>query len=253
MEKANFPENLLIYINQPYLTIQKSIKMYYCDYYILGQIIEAMDPPNDIKKYQLKGKEVKYLRPRCNRKTGEFLGVYETIGFVVVRGDPFEVFLNYGYDKDMSKILYSTFRNKIPNCFCGTMFNCHKNLIESNEIGADMSKMLFYLPSITDRSEKINQNFKSVSISQFDINQQQLHDIWADNTTFRPDKLDFVDLETEKMKGVVVKALDHIAGVSNSNLVRNADRLLFRKNTTSEVKWVDGVKRVIPEKYKVSY
>ena len=37
------------------------------------------------------------------------------------------------------------------------------------------------------------------------------------------------------MKGAVVKALEHIASVSNSNLVRNADRLLCRKNTTAEV------------------
>ena len=40
MEKVNFPENSLIYVNQAYLTIQKSKKIYYRDYYILGQIIE---------------------------------------------------------------------------------------------------------------------------------------------------------------------------------------------------------------------
>ena len=70
---------------------------------------------------------------------------------------------------------------------------------------------------------------------------------------FRPEKLDFADLEWEKMKAAVMKALEHIAGVYNSNLVRDADGLLCRKNSTAEVEWVDGVKRVIPEKYKISY
>ena len=86
------------------------------------------------------------------------------------------------------------------------MFNCHKILVDSGEVGSDMSKMFFYLPSITGRSEEINQYLKNVSISPFDISQQQL-DIWANNTTFRPDKLDAVDLETDKMKKTVVKAL----------------------------------------------
>ena len=55
------------------------------------------------------------------------------------------------------------------------------------------------------------------------------------------------------MKAAVVKALERITGVSNSNLVRNADGLLFWKKSTAEVKWVADVKRGIPEKYKISY
>ena len=178
--------------------------------------------------------------------------MYETIGFLVVRGDPFEDFLNYRYDEEKSKVLYLTFRKKIPNSFSGTMFNRHKILAESGEIDKEMSEMFFYLPYITDRSEEINQYSENVSISHFDINQQQL-DIWAGNTPLRPEKLDFAELKSEKMKAAVVKALERITGVSNSNLVRNTDRLLCRKKSTAEVKWVADVKRGIPEKYKISY
>ena len=67
------------------------------------------------------------------------------------------------------------------------MFNRHKILVESGKVGAEMSKMFFYLPSITDRSVEINQFLKIFSISPFDISQQQ-QDIWADNTSFRPNK-----------------------------------------------------------------
>ena len=43
---------------------------------------------------------------------GNFLGLYETIGFLILCGDPFEVFLNYGYDLEKSKVSYSAFRKK---------------------------------------------------------------------------------------------------------------------------------------------
>ena len=36
MEKVNFPENILFYLNQSYLTVKKNKKNFYCDYFILG-------------------------------------------------------------------------------------------------------------------------------------------------------------------------------------------------------------------------
>ena len=38
MEKVNFPENTLLYINQAFLTVQKSKNIFYCDYYVLGVV-----------------------------------------------------------------------------------------------------------------------------------------------------------------------------------------------------------------------
>ena len=46
------------------------------------------------------------IRPCYDSETGHFKGLYETIGYVVVRGSPEEVFFNYGYDCEKSKILY---------------------------------------------------------------------------------------------------------------------------------------------------
>ena len=128
------------------------------------------------------------------------------------------------------------------------MFNRHKLLVESGEMNIKTSKLFFYLPSITDRSEEINQYLKNVSISPFDLTQKQL-DIWT-GSTFMPNKLEMSDLETPKRKQqAVVKALEYIACVSNTNLALNADGLLCRKNSA----WVDGVKRMIPEECKISY
>ena len=41
--------------------------------------------------------------------------------------------------------------------------------LESSELNTDFSKVYFFLPSITDRSEKINQYMKYVNIHPFDI------------------------------------------------------------------------------------
>ena len=96
MKKNNYPENSIIYINQGYLTIKNSKKMYYGDHFIIGQIIEAINPPENIAKYVCKDREVKYYRPRYDGNTSQFLGLYETIAYLVVSGDDDEHFLNYG-------------------------------------------------------------------------------------------------------------------------------------------------------------
>ena len=135
MEKVNFPENTLLYVNQSYLTVQKNKTIYYCDYYIIGQIVGASNPPQNIDSYELQDREVKMVRPKYNSETGEFLGLYETVGLLVVRGDAEEIFLNYGFDKEKSKVLYSHYRRKIPNAFCGTMFNRHITNLPKRGVG----------------------------------------------------------------------------------------------------------------------
>ena len=48
MEKVNYRENTKLYLNQAYLTVKKNKKIFHCDFYILGQIAEACNPPEDI-------------------------------------------------------------------------------------------------------------------------------------------------------------------------------------------------------------
>ena len=49
------------------------------NFYILGQIIEASNPPENIHTYVSKEKEVKMIRLKYNSSTGEFLGLHETV------------------------------------------------------------------------------------------------------------------------------------------------------------------------------
>ena len=93
--------------------------MYYADYYILGQIIEALNTHEDISSNVFKEREAKMVRPKYEPTTGRFLGLYKTVSLTVVRGDDDEHFLNYGYDENKSKRLYSFYKRRIANSFGG--------------------------------------------------------------------------------------------------------------------------------------
>ena len=61
MEKFNFPENTLIYINQTYLRVQRVEKIIYVDHFILGQIISAAKVPIDLDTNECASDEVKTM------------------------------------------------------------------------------------------------------------------------------------------------------------------------------------------------
>ena len=251
MKKVNFPENALFYLNQSYLTVKKNKKIYYCDFFIVGQIVEASNPPEDMSTYVLKESEVKMVRPKYNPETGEFLGLYETVGFMVVRGSPEEVFFNYGYHKEKSRVLHAHYRRRIPNSFSGTVFNRHRVMIESGEADAEFSNIYFFLPFITDRNEEINK-YLNVSISPTDVSQEHLNN-WA-GVEFNPSKLDLFANDKALMSAAVAKCLRYIKNISISNVVRNADGLLSRKEVKVPVDWIgESKKRITPGHFKVAY
>ena len=71
MEKVNFPENTLFYVNQSYPTVKK--KIFYSEYFVIGQVVESPNPPQDVSSCTLKENVVKVVRPRYNPETGEFV------------------------------------------------------------------------------------------------------------------------------------------------------------------------------------
>ena len=84
--------------------------MYYSDYVIIGQVTEAINPPENIESYVFKEREVKLCRPRYNPTTGEFLRLYDTVGFLVCRGEEEENFLSCSYDENKPKLFYSFYK-----------------------------------------------------------------------------------------------------------------------------------------------
>ena len=99
--------------------------MWYLDYFMLGQLIGAKNLPEDFDNYKCEPDEVKLYVPLYDVDTGEFKGLQNWLAYIMVRGDKNETLLSYGYDEDKSNILYSTFKQMLPNIFQGTSFKKH--------------------------------------------------------------------------------------------------------------------------------
>ena len=200
----------------------------------------------------LTGREVIMYRPRYDPVTGTFLGLYKTLGYIMVRGDPQEYFLDYGYSKQNLKILHSHYKKRVPSSFSGTFFNRHWIQFNSGALQSIFSNVYFSLPSTTDRTEDINQDMGSVNLSSIDISEKKIE--VEENVLFDPLKLNFECPEKEKIARAVVKMLKKIIDISNANLVKNADWVLSNRNVNEEVEWVGKDKKRLPDnRYKLSY
>ena len=150
MQKVNFNENTLTYLNQAYVTVtKKKRKTFYCDYFILRQIVKASNPPHDVVPYTLKECALKMVRPKYNIITGEFLGIPRQ-EVLLMRCS---LIIGLIRKSQRSSILTT---KKNPKFLALLSFNRHKLLVESREVESDKRSIYFFLPSITDRSEEIN-------------------------------------------------------------------------------------------------
>ena len=59
IEKANLPEMSILYINQAYQPYMDNKTVYYCDYFIVGQVTPCLNPPEDLKNVN-----VSQMRPK---------------------------------------------------------------------------------------------------------------------------------------------------------------------------------------------
>ena len=90
IHKRDFPENALKYINQAYLTVKEGNAMIYCNYVLLDQILHLKNPPENLDE-ALANDETKTLAkmfvPEYDRNNGKFLGVKETLGYIMLRNE----------------------------------------------------------------------------------------------------------------------------------------------------------------------
>ena len=173
-------------------------------------------------------------RPKYDKMTGAFLGLYETLGYIMVRGDPQEHFLDYGFCKKNSKILHSHYKKRIPNSFSATFFNRHGIQYESGAFqGLTFSNIYYFLPSTNDRVEQKYRHMGSVNLTPIDITENTFE--VEDNVQFDPSKLDYECKEKEKITKAKVKMPKKIIDISNSNLIKNVDGLLSTRSVDEEV------------------
>ena len=75
-EKANYPENLLVYINQaPISPLKNNEEAIYVVNVALAQSLPLGNSPPDIENYVCEENEVKLLCPLYDTETGRFLGL----------------------------------------------------------------------------------------------------------------------------------------------------------------------------------
>ena len=216
LEKGNFPELTMLYLNQAYLIYKDGKKIFYADLFII-------ETREDFDNHMLQPNEAELIRPKYVVVSGQFFSLVETLGYLTVRGDVHESFFDYGYSKKNSKVSLSTQKMKIPNSFSGTMFGQYKMKYEAWAIlDSDFSWIYFSLPATTDRIEEVNQYMNPVSLNPIDIEPAEFGD------HFDPSFLDFANKNKEKSRESVLKVLKKMVDISNANLKHNADGLLAK-------------------------
>ena len=149
------PENTIYDLNQGYQPWKDNKKIFYGDYFILGQVNECLNPSENLESYEFKDREVSLYHPCYGTITGQFKGLYETLGYIMVCGDLDEHCTDYGFCKQNSKFLYAHHKKRIPSSFSGTFFNRNRSLCESGALNTNFSEVFFFLPLITNRIEEI--------------------------------------------------------------------------------------------------
>ena len=252
LEKVNIPENALFYINQGFLSTVKSgeIAMYLHNF-VIGQLIVAANQPKDIANYTCLKNEVKVLSCVYDIESGDFKGIREQLAFIVLRGDSDETFLSYGFDKMKSKLLYSFSKQQIPDAFVSVAFKKHFDEIMNEKRDDSSSSLFYFLPSVSDRKEEINQHKNNVSLFPIDITLDFIESFSAEKVSFRPDLLNTSDEKERKPQIEMLYGLfNHIAKVSNQNLERNIVHLNITQGR-STMEWSNS--KFDSSKFKLTY
>ena len=254
LEKVNIPENCLVYVNQGFLSTVKSgeIAMYLHNF-IIGQLIIAANQPEDISTYICSKNEVKLLSCVYDLESGDFKGIREQIAFIVLRGDVDETFLSYGFNKTKSKVLYSFSKQQIPNAFVSVAFKKHFDEIMNENKSDIKSSLFYYLPSVSDRKEAINQFKNNVSLSPVNVTLELIESFSSEGALFKPDLLNSSKEEERKPQTEMLYGLfKHIAKLSNQNLERNIAHLnILQNRSSSEMEWSN--KKFDSSKFKLTY
>ena len=154
-----------------------------------------------------------------------------------MRGDEQEIFFSYGYNKRKSKVLFSYSKQQIPDAFISTAFKKHFNEIMNEKRNEDSSSLFYFLPSISDRKETINQWKNNPSLVPIDFSIDFIESFSSQNEKFRPDLLNSTDNKVrEPQVEMLYGVFKHMAQVSNQNLERNIAYLNLKQNRNS-MKW----------------
>ena len=101
------------------------------DHSNLEQVIPDTNVPSDIETYDCGSNKVRIIYRHYNVATGDFKWYEEIIGLICAKGDPEEVFFNYGCDEPKLNVPYLVQKKLISNTFLDTwLTNCKSELLK---------------------------------------------------------------------------------------------------------------------------
>ena len=77
LEIENMPEHTIMYLNQSQITYKGSKKIYYAEYFVLGQILQRSHSPKNLEDILLGERDVILICPRYNINSSKFEGLYQ--------------------------------------------------------------------------------------------------------------------------------------------------------------------------------
>ena len=257
IQKPNFPEITLTYVNQTHVSLVKGgEKAIYCDYVILAQIMPLanIDPLINLDTYEPKDNEVVIYVPMYNTVSGLYHGLTKKLGLITLRGDAQERFFSYGY-KEKSALLYCSMKSPLPNTFSLTAFKKHTQfLLDQNEVGSKQSELFFFLPATLDRKEDFLQYKDNVHLHPIDLSIDDLKNEMS-VTSFDPSLLENKQLRASFVPGFH-KVMKKVAELSKQNLIRNSDAFMSKGgkvDSDKEFVWIDDSIKQAATKFQLNY
>ena len=255
--KPNFPENILVYVNQGSVSTVKGGHAIYLEFVIIGQLmpIANPDPKIDLEKHEFKDHEALLFVPVYNTVTGMYSGLNKKLAHITLRGDVNERFDSYDYSKEKSTLLYCVNKYPLPNIFHCTAFKQHHGfLLDENQKRAEFSNMFMFLPSILDRKESILQWQDHVHLHPIDVTFEELKDL-NNGEDSSPSLLDHNGLR-KNVTGLFYKYMKKVAEITNHNIVRNPDAYMANGgqiDPDNEFSWIDNSYKGGKERFQLAY
>ena len=133
LEKRNFSENALCYINQEY-AVKRGELAIYNHVFILGQLTVTANQPKDIEMYDCKKNEAKRISCLYDQLTAEVLGLSKQMAYIVLRGDDIECFFSYCFSEKKSSLVFS----------CKGEFQSHE-ILNERQHNEEFSSLFYFL------------------------------------------------------------------------------------------------------------
>ena len=149
-----------------------------------------------------------------DKSTGQFNGLSLRLAYIVLCGDLEESFFIYVVDEQKSTVFYSVSKEKIPNTFVSTCFKkLFRENIDERRHNEEFSGLFYYLPSITDQKDKINQFRDNVNLNPVDCALDQLNSFSSNpDFNFQSQLLNSTDVKKRAAQtDVLYKFFRHVA------------------------------------------